>query len=92
MIKEVVEAFVDAKIARADITVALFKGIRDVSERTQVVWRHHPYRREVQLGDPPKYLGTITLSAPDILLPETERRKLLRLKFLQVLQDAGNAL
>jgi hypothetical protein len=46
--------------------------IRDVSERTQVVWRHRPYRWEVQLGDPPKYLGTITLSAPDILLPDGE--------------------
>ena len=49
-------------------------------------------RTDEQVRKHPCPCRPITLRAPDILLPETERRKLLRLKFLQVLQDAGNAL
>src|SRR5277367_6293194 len=49
-----------------------------------------PFRWEVQLRDPPAYLGTIELTAPEICLPEPERRKLLRLKFLRILKETGN--
>jgi hypothetical protein len=44
-----------------------------------------PFRWEVPLRDPPSYLGTIELTAPEISLAEPERRKLLRLKFLRIL-------
>ena len=49
-----------------------------------------PFRWEVQLSDPPQYLGTIELTAPEICLREPNRRGLLRLKFLRILEEAGH--
>jgi hypothetical protein len=49
-----------------------------------------PYRWEVQTIDPPKPLGEILLNAMEICLLDTERRKVLRLKFLNLLKQTGH--
>jgi hypothetical protein len=49
-----------------------------------------PYRWEVQLIDPRQHLGTIDLSADEILLPDTDRRITLRREFLRILRETGH--
>jgi hypothetical protein len=50
-----------------------------------------PYRWEIQSVNPPKYLATISLTVSEICLPDTERRRLLRIKFLHALEENGHS-
>ena len=65
------------------------KDFRNVSVVHKSYGDTSPFRWEVQLSDPPQYLGTIELTAPEICLPEPNRRRLLQLKFLRILEEAG---
>jgi hypothetical protein len=81
------------KTPSTQITEALqmfAKDFRNVSVAYESYGDTSPFRWEVQLRDPPSYLGTIELSAPEICLPEPERRKLLRLRFLRILEETGH--
>jgi hypothetical protein len=49
-----------------------------------------PHRWEVQLIEPRQSLGTIELTALEISLPDTDRRKELRVKFLGILEATGH--
>ena len=49
-----------------------------------------PYRWEVQLIEPRRYLGTIQLTATEISVPDTQRRIILRREFLRILKETGH--
>ena len=66
------------------------KDFRNVSVVHKSYGETSPFRWELQLSDPPQYLGTIELTAPQICLTEPNRRRLLRLKFLHILEEAGH--
>jgi hypothetical protein len=66
------------------------KDFRNVTVDHKSYGDTSPFRWEAQLREPPRYLGTIELTAPEICLPEPDRRRLLRLKFLRILEEAGH--
>jgi hypothetical protein len=66
------------------------KDFRNVSVAYKSFGDTSPFRWEVQLRDPPSYLGTVELTAPEIFLAQPVKRKLLRLKFLRILEETGH--
>ena len=69
---------------------AVAESFRNVDVVHKATANGLPYRWEVQLIEPRKYLGTIELTAAQICQPDTERRITLRRDFLRILRETGH--